>query len=100
MLVVFTITKINCLVTSLFYNSVWPFQLYICGIKFFGSTICLVSGIATKASWVLQSHLPYSRRHPSGQLFSNIISSLNSGLQTDRSMVLFAFFLNLGLYYI
>ena len=51
-MVVFTITKVNYLVVSLFNDLLGPFWylLYICSIKFFGCTICLVSGIAKKVT--------------------------------------------------
>ena len=51
-MVVFTITKVNYLVVSLFNDLLGPFWylLYICGIKFLGCTICLVSGVAKKVT--------------------------------------------------
>ena len=49
----FTITEINYLVVSLFCDLVRPFFfIYVCGIKFFGCVICLVSGTTRKAAMV------------------------------------------------
>ena len=50
MVVVFTIAEINYLVINLFFDSMQPFPIYICCNKFFGCAICLVSGIAIKAT--------------------------------------------------
>ena len=50
MVVVFTITEINYLLASLFCDLERPVRIHICGMKFFGCAICLVSGIATKTA--------------------------------------------------
>ena len=51
MLVAFIVTKINYLVVNLFFAICrGPFPIYICGVKFFGCAIYLVSSVATKAA--------------------------------------------------
>ena len=50
MVVVFTITEENYLIVSQFCDLGGPFCVYIYGIRLFGCAICLVSGVATKAS--------------------------------------------------
>ena len=66
-----------------------PFRLYICGIKFFGCAICLVSGIAIIPAIPSQAHLLYSIMRSSGQVIFEKTFFLNSVLQYDRPMVLF-----------
>ena len=65
------------------------FRIYICGIKLFGPTICLVSGIATKAAMLSQSHFPYVVDADQTKLFSSKIFALKSILQIVGFMVLF-----------
>ena len=51
MLGAFIITGMHSSVVSLFWDLVSaPFPIYICGVKFLGCAICLVSGIAAKAA--------------------------------------------------
>ena len=50
MVFVLTVTETNYLLVSLFCDLVGPFPIYICGIKFFGFAICLVSSIVTKVA--------------------------------------------------
>ena len=75
MLVAFTITDIKCLVVGLLYDLLRPFHVYILGMKYFDSTICLVSGITTKAA-----HSPYSSSRLSGQFIfkQNILCKFRS----------------------
>ena len=101
MVAVFTIAVINYLVVSLFYDLVRPFCIYICTIKFFGYTICLVSSMARKAAMPspkIIHHIVVAAHH--AKLFSNKIFSLNSILQIVGLWLYFDFFLNSGLYYI
>ena len=46
---VFTITGMSYLLVSLFCDLMRPLCIYICGVKFSGYAICLVSGMATNA---------------------------------------------------
>ena len=100
MVVVFTITEINYLLVSLFFDLV-PTILYlymcICSIKFFDCAICLVSGLATKSAMpsLKVIHHILEGAHQA-ELFSNQIFSLNSVLQSVLAIILFEFFLKLG----
>ena len=60
MVVVLTITEINYLVVSLYFDLVTFFcqPEYICGIKFSGCVSCLVCSIATKAA--MSSPTPFT----------------------------------------
>ena len=90
-MVVFTITEINCLVESLFFDFVRAIlYLYICGVKFFDCTLRFVSGIATKSAMpsLKVIHHILEEAHQA-ELFSNKIFFLNSVLQIVLFMVLF-----------
>ena len=60
MVAVFTVTEVNYPVVSLLNDLVRPssYLLQICDIKFFGCTICFVSGIVKKTA--LASPKPFT----------------------------------------
>ena len=93
MVAALTITEVNYLVVSLFCDLVRPlsYAQYICGVKFIGCAVGLVSGIAAKATMPSRTS-----KSPSGKVIFKQMFSLNWPLQIVKLKFHFDFFLDSG----